>query len=117
MLEHEAIEPRQIVLMGPSAKANGSLADVSEAGGVPLITSIDDWRDGGGVLVTTARSFKGLEADAVLLYDLNDFGRLFRLEDLYVACSRAKVMLVAVVHGPRCREVLESALAASESQS
>ena len=117
MLEHEAIEPRQIVLMGPSAKANGSLADVSEAGGVPLITSVDDWCDGCGVLVTTARSFKGLEADAVLLYDLNDFGRLFRPEDLYVACSRAKVMLVSVVHGPRCREVLESALAASESQS
>ena len=117
MLEHDAIDPQQIVLMGPSAKANGSLSDVSEAGGVPLVTSVDDWRDGCGVLVTTARSFKGLEADAVLLYDLSDFGRLFRLEDLYVACSRAKVMLVAVVHGARCREVLESALAASEVQS
>ena len=117
LLEHEAIEPQQIVLMGPSAKENGSLADLSESGGVPLVTSVDAWRDGRGVLVTTARSFKGLEADAVLLYDLSDFGRLFRLEDLYVACSRAKVMLVAVVHGARCREVLESALTASESQS
>ena len=117
MLEREAIEPRQIVLMGPSAKANGSLAEVSDAGGVPLITSVDDWRDGRGVLVTTARSFKGLESDVVVLYDLNDFGRLFRPQDLYVACSRAKVMLVAVVHGPRCREVLDFALTASESQS
>ena len=116
MLEYEAMEPHQIVLMGPSAKANGSMADVSEVGGVPLVTSADDWRDGCGVLVTTARAFKGLEADAALLYDLSDFGRLFRLEDLYVACSRAKVMLVAVAHGTRCREVLESALAASELQ-
>lgn len=117
LLEHEAIEPQQIVLMGPSAKANGSLADVRESGGVPFVTSVDAWRDGLGVLVTTARSFKGLEANAVLLYDLSDFGYLFRQEDLYVACSRAKVMLVAVVHGARCREVFESALTASESQS
>ncbi len=117
MLEQEAIEPQQIVLMGPSAKDNGSLSDVRDVGGIPLVTSVDDWRDGRGVLVTTAKSFKGLEADAVLLYDLSDFGRLFRLEDLYVACSRAKVLLVAVVHGARCREVLESALAASALQS
>ena len=117
MLEQEAIEPQQIVLMGPSAKDNGSLSDVRDVGGIPLVTSVDDWRDGRGVLVTTAKSFKGLEADAVLLYDLSNFGRLFRLEDLYVACSRAKVLLVAVVHGARCREVLESALAASALQS
>ena len=45
LLEHEAIEPQQIVLMGPSAKANGSLADVGEAGGVPLVMSVDAWRE------------------------------------------------------------------------
>ena len=73
--------------------------------------------NGHGVLVTTARSFKGLEADVVLLYDLSDFGRSFRLEDLYVACTRARVMLVAVVHGAKCRKVIESALTASEAQS
>ena len=117
LLDHEAIEPQQIALIGPSAKANGSLRDVSEASGVSLVTNVDAWQDGRGVLVTTARSFKGLEADAVLLYDLSDFGRLFRPEDLYVACTRAKVILIAVVHGERCRKVLESALAASEAQS
>ena len=118
LLEHEAIEPQQVVLIAPSAKAKGSLADVSEAGRVPLVTSVDAWRDGRGVLVTTARSFKGLESDVVLLYDMSEFGRLFRLEDLYVACTRARVMLVAVVvHDSTCRAVLESALAASEAQS
>ena len=67
--------------------------------------------------MTTARSFKGLEADVVILYDLGDFGKLFRREDLYVACTRAKVLLVAVVHGLECREVIETALIASEAQS
>ena len=85
---------------------------------VPLVTSVDAWQDGRGVLVTTARSFKGLESDVVVLYDLSDFGRLFRREDLYVACTRARVMLVAlVVQGTTCSSVLESAFAASEAQS
>ena len=116
LLEREAIDPRQIALIGPSSKANGSLGDVDEVHGVPLITSADSWRDGEGVLVTTARSFKGLEADIVLLYDLGDFGRLFRRDDLYVACTRAKVMLIAVVHGTECRAVLDVAFGALESQ-
>lgn len=67
-------------------------------------------------LVTTARSFKGLEADVVLLYDLGDFGRLFRKEDLYVACTRARVLLIAVAHGLDCRAVIHAALSASEVQ-
>ena len=118
LLEHEGVEPRQIVLMAPSARAKGSLAGVSEVASVPLVTSVDAWQDGRGVLVTTARSFKGLESDVVVLYDLSDFGRLFRREDLYVACTRARVMLVAVVvQGTTCSSVLESAFAASEAQS
>ena len=117
LLQREDVTPGQITLIGPSAKANGSLADVNEVIGVPLVTSAEAWHDGGGVLVTTARSFKGLEADVVILYDLGDFGRLFRREDLYVACTRAKVLLVAVVHGAECRAVIDSALMASEVQS
>lgn len=117
LLDREDVSPRQIAVIGPAAKAKGSLADANEVNGVPLVTTADTWRDGEGVLVTTARSFKGLEADVVLLYDLGGFGPLFRKEDLYVACTRAKVLLVAVVHGDECRSVLEAALAAAESQS
>ncbi len=116
LLGREHVTPRQLAVIGPAAKANGSLAEVSEVNGVPLVTSADAWRDGEGVLVTTARSFKGLEADVVLLYDLGDFGRLFRKEDLYVACTRAKVLLIAVVHGQECRLTIDAALAASEAQ-
>lgn len=116
LLEHEDVMPRQIAIIGPAAKANGSLGNVNEISGIPLVTSAEDWRDGKGLLVTTARSFKGLEADIVLLYDLDDFGRLFRKEDLYVACTRAKVLLIAVIHGQQCRAVIDKALAVSEAQ-
>ena len=115
LLHREDVAPRQIAIIGPAAKESGSLSDLTEFDGVPIVTSAEEWRDGGGVLVTTARSFKGLEAEVVLLYDLGGFGRLFRREDLYVACTRAKVLLIAVVHGEQCSEVIAAAQAASEA--
>ncbi len=114
LLRQESALPNQIALIGASAKVNGSLSTVDEVDGIPLVTSAETWRDGGGILVTTARSFKGLEADIVLLYDLGDFGRLFKREDLYVACTRARVLLIAIVNESQCRTVLEEAAVRSE---
>ena len=85
LLQREGVTPQQIAVIGPAAKDKGSLADVSEVDGVPFVTSTLTWRAGGGVLVTTARSFKGLEAEVVVLYDLGGFGPLFKREDLYVS--------------------------------
>ena len=116
LLQREGVTPKQIAVIGPAAKDKGSLADVRDVDGVPLVASALTWRAGGGVLVTTARSFKGLEAEVVVLYDLGGFGALFKREDLYVSCTRAKVLLVAVVHGDQCREVIAAAQAASEAE-
>jgi hypothetical protein len=117
LLDREDVSPRQIAVIGPAAKAKGSLADVEEISGVRLLTTTDGWRDGEGLLITTARSFKGLEADVVLLYDLGDFSPLFRKEDLYVACTRAKALLIVVVHGAACRAVIDTAVTAAEVES
>jgi hypothetical protein len=116
LLQREGLTPAQIAVIGPAAKDNGSLADVSDVDGVPVVTSTLAWRAGGGVLVTTARSFKGLEADVVVLYDLGGFGPLFKREDLYVSCTRAKALLIAIVHGEQCKEVIAVAQAASEAE-
>ncbi|WP_424813463.1 NERD domain-containing protein [Roseococcus sp. YIM B11640] len=116
LLQREGVTPKEIAVIGPAAKDKGSLADVRDVDGVPLVTSALTWRAGGGVLVTTARSFKGLEAEVVVLYDLGGFGALFKREDLYVSCTRAKVLLIAVVHGEQCREVIAAAQAASEAE-
>jgi superfamily I DNA/RNA helicase len=114
LLRVESVSPKQIAVIGPASKDKGSLADVREVDGIPLVTSALAWRAGGGVLVTTARSFKGLEAEVVVLYDLGGFGPLFKREDLYVSCTRAKVLLVAVVHGDQCRQAITEAVTASE---
>lgn len=116
LLGREDVTPGQIAVIGPAAKDKGSLANVTDVDGVPLLTSAEEWRLGGGVLVTTARSFKGLEADVVLLYDLGGFSRLFRREDLYVSCTRAKVLLVVIVHGEECREIIVAAQSMAEQQ-
>ena len=97
------LDPSRVALLGPARKDRGSLKDVRDIDGVPLVTSAAAWRAGEGLLVTTARSFKGLEADAIVVYDLGGLGRLFSAEDLYVASTRAKYKLVYVVHGELLR--------------
>lgn len=114
LLEREDLSPRQIAVVGPASMGNGSLAGVHAVEGVPLVADAGQWRDGAGLLVTTARSFKGLEADVVLLYDLSGFGPLFTKEDLYVACTRARASLVAVTLDGECRETLEEAISSAE---
>ena len=116
LLRQHHVLPEQIAVIGPAAKQKGSLSDLSEVDGIPIVTSVQQRYDGGSILVTTARSFKGLEAEVVMLYDLGGFSQLFRREDLYVACTRAKVLLIAIVHGDECRDVIATARAASEGQ-
>ena len=116
LLLRQDVKPHQVALIAPSAKGKGSLSDVEKVNEVPLTTDPDAWSDGRGVLVTTSRSFKGLEADVVLLYDLGSFGNLFQKKDLYVAFTRAKFLLVAIAHGKECFSVLEAASQAAEAE-
>jgi hypothetical protein len=111
LLETERLGPSQIALIGPASKDRGSLAKMSEVAGVKVVTSAAEWRAGTGVLCTTARSFKGLEADVVILYDLAAIGPGFTTSDLYVACSRARHALVLIAHDERIRAIVESAIA------
>jgi hypothetical protein len=107
LLEQEQVRPEQLALIGPKSLAKGSLAGIEEVAGAPVTHSAEVWRGGGHVLVTTAKSFKGLESEVVLLYDLENLGGLFLKQDLYVACTRAKVMLIAVAMvGSECLTAL-----------
>ena len=105
------VKPSQIALIGPRALTRGSLSRVTAIDGTPLSSDAAAWRSGGGVLVTTARAFKGLEADVVVLYDLQGFGERFTRTDLYVAWTRAKHRLIAICHGAEVRAEIEAALA------
>jgi len=69
--------------------------------GLPVTTQPAAWRAGNGILIATIRSFKGLEADAVILTDVGmPDEETFSVADLYVACSRAKHFLTIYATEP-----------------
>lgn len=113
LLADHRLEPRQIAILGPASKAKGPLANVTAVEGVLLVDDAAAWREGKGVLVSTARSFKGLEADVVILCDFSGLGPLFTVSDLYVALTRARSHLIIVVHDRATKESLDAALAAA----
>lgn len=113
-LLQQGIKPQQVALIGPASHAKGSLARHTEVEGTPLVDDAADWRRGAGVLVTTARAFKGLEADVVIAYGLSGFGPFFTASDLYVAWTRARHRLVLVCQPGEVQAMAEAALADSE---
>ena len=70
LVEEQGVTLNEIALIGPKSFGNGSLGNMEEVAGVPLTDSTVTWREKKGVLVTTARAFKGLEADAVIVLSL-----------------------------------------------
>jgi hypothetical protein len=102
--------PSQIAVIGPASHSAGSLSGRTEIAGIPITTDAAKWRSGQGVIVTTSRAFKGLEADVVVLYDLSGFSDRFTRADLYVAWTRAKHRLIVVCHGAEVRAEIERAL-------
>lgn len=101
------IQPKQIAIIGPASFEKGSLAKFSNINGVKLIIDPAKWRQNEGILVTTARTFKGLEADIVFLYDLSSFSNTFTKTDLYVAWTRARHRLIIVCFGTELRQEIE----------
>ena len=102
--------PEDLVLLGSSNYENGSLATLKQIDNIPLTDSAVRWRQGGEILVTTSRSFKGLEADAVIVYDIGEIGGGFNLTDLYVACTRARAYLHLIVHDAKSATLIQQAI-------
>ena len=116
LLTREDVRPDQLALIGPATHNVGSLADLDDIAEVPLVSSAEAWRDGEGILVTTARSFKGLEADVVVLYDLCGFTPVFTEMDLYVACTRAKHLLILVSVDGEVRQLIQRSVSGSDGE-
>jgi superfamily I DNA/RNA helicase len=125
-LSEGGLKRSQVVLMcmGRSSSAfASSLGGLTELAGHPLLGTLpsgsreqsqatrgnlDRWRTGEAVLVTTIRRFRGLESDAVIIFDLPALApehlstRYMRdceqptIPDLYVALSRAKHLATIV---------------------
>ncbi|RLA43550.1 MAG: hypothetical protein DRR42_21590 [Gammaproteobacteria bacterium] len=97
-IKNGKLKPSQVAILSPNVKQRSSLKGVSSARGVLITDDIEQWREDKGVLFSTVKSFKGLEADAVILIDVPEEpdSSFFKAADYYVACSRAKHILVII---------------------
>ncbi|MGA9470808.1 MAG: ATP-binding domain-containing protein, partial [Terriglobales bacterium] len=88
----------QVAILSPVRYRNSAIVGLTGAK-FPLTEDLGDWRAGRGVLFSTIRAFKGLEADAIILMDVPrpDSDTHFTRSDYYVACSRAKHLLVILL--------------------
>lgn len=86
----------QIAILSPFEKSNSCLSEQTRIGRATVCTNPNEWRANKGILLTTIRRFKGLEADAIVVTDVPDPSQnpYFTKSDFYVACSRAKHILV-----------------------
>jgi len=110
LIRQHALKANQIALIGPSSLQNSVLSGHGPIEGLPFVSDAARWRRGDGILVTTARAFKGLEADVVIIYGLSNFSHQFTPIDLYVAWTRARHRLMIFCHGEEARNVVEGAL-------
>lgn len=91
---------RGVVMLSPYTLEKSSLAEHPKGRGLELSTDLDALGAPGKVYFSTIRSFKGIEAPAVILVDADvprDGGASpFRREDLYVACTRPTARLAVL---------------------
>lgn len=92
------LKPSQIAVLSPGKRERSSISDLKAVSGINITENIDTWREENGVLFSTVKSFKGLEADAIIIIDVpvEEDSTFFKQSDFYVACSRAKHLLVVI---------------------
>lgn len=85
----------QVAVLVPSVKGN-DLPD--QLGTVPLTRELSEWNHGKGVLITSWKRFKGLEADAVVIVErpARNGNSARANTNRYVARSRAKHLLTVI---------------------
>ena len=87
LVHKQRLRPDQIVILTPRTAANSSLGMEGELGGVPIVYSLADRER--GILHSSIGAFKGLEADTVILADIDPSDPRCDVNARYVAASRA----------------------------
>jgi thymidine kinase len=95
---------RGVVILSPYGIDRSSMADSRKGHGLSLTEDLDELGCNGKVYFSTIRSFKGIESPAIILIDADipsdAEGCAFRLEDLYVACTRPTARMAILSKSP-----------------
>ncbi len=111
----DGFDPSQIALLSLYNKKNAqsTLSRLESINNIPLTGDryqVEQWVEGTVLWGSTIKSFKGLEADCVIITDLHPVGGNFTQSDLYVACSRAKHKLFLFPASQECNDYLRRQL-------
>lgn len=91
LTDRDGVALDQVVILSPHSPERSTPGAPEELGGVRLVYEIAE--RGQGVLFTTIQSFKGLEAEVVILVDVDVDDDWYSQELRYVAASRAMLRL------------------------
>jgi superfamily I DNA/RNA helicase len=100
------LEPAQITILSPRAYEQSLVGTIDSARLPRQIVDVSkaDTLDGSRIRFSTIAGFKGLEADAILLVDIEDMTSPDQLALLYTGATRA-TSLLGLVMDERCREM------------
>lgn len=88
-----------VAILSPYVLEKSSMAGARMGHGITLTTALPELPEENKAYFSTIKSFKGIEADCVIVVDAADPRQgnpAFTLEDLYVACTRAKTRLAVL---------------------
>jgi len=97
LIQHEKVKPENITILtiqDPAQAYFDLLKSMPLPQGIKWSFAKHDLRD--TILIETAKRFKGLEADIIFLWGLDDLDERRNIELIYVALSRAKSRLYVV---------------------
>lgn len=69
-IKRGSLKPSQVAILCPNRWDRSSLQDDAKLAKIPLTDDMERWERGDGILFSTIRGFKGLEADAVVMLDV-----------------------------------------------
>jgi len=89
------LDPRDVVVLTPHAAEHSAVA--GRVGAFVLTPEPEGGRD---VLLSSIRRFKGLDAPAVVVCEVDRYAEEEFTRQMYVACSRARTLLVVLITDP-----------------
>ena len=94
-VNEEGIPPEKIAVLTGRSLKRSAVKKAGKLGNHELI-QLGNKRKPNSVMISTLHRFKGLEADVVIVCDIDRSSKRFDPKELYVAASRAKHVLAVV---------------------
>ena len=94
-VNEEGISPERIVILTGMSLKRSPVYQAGKLGNHELIR-LGDERESNSILIETLHRFKGLESDIAIVCDIDRSSKRFNPKKLYVAASRARLVLAVI---------------------